>query len=297
MNKKGRHYSNEMVDAVVIGTAFVFGTFLLALCYNLFFVPNNFVVGGMSGLAIVLNNLTGLNAQLFIYASSIILMAMAYIFLGVHEFKKICIGSLLYPLFVTFTAPVAKVLLYFLSFQEILVTVILESLLYGVSNGIIYKYGYSTGGSDVIVKLLCKWLHVSEGKAILSFNIIIILAGAFVFGVNTAVYATIILVISSILVDKISIGISNSKKFMIYTREVKKIKALIADDFHAGFTIFPTIGGHSHIHGSMIMCVIRNRDVNWFKSRILEIDETAFFVVSDCYEVQGGVKRSNLPFI
>ena len=64
-----------------------------------------------------------------------------------------------------------------------------------------------------------------------------------------------------------------------------------------GFTIFPTVGGYSHIRGAMIMCVIRNRDVNLFKMKIKEIDPTAFFVISDCYEVQGGVKRSNLPFI
>ena len=76
-----------------------------------------------------------------------------------------------------------------------------------------------------------------------------------------------------------------------------KVKKLIEEEFMTGYTIFPTVGGYSHIRGAMIMCVIRNRDVNLFKQMILEIDPTAFFVISDCYEVQGGVKRSNLPFI
>ena len=121
--------------------------------------------------------------------------------------------------------------------------------------------------------------------------------GAFVFGIDSATYATIILVIGSVLVDKISSGISDSKKFMIYTRETEKVKKIITKEFNAGYTIFPTIGGYSHEKGSMIMCVIRNMDVGHFKSQILKIDSDAFFVISDCYEVQGGVKKSNIPFI
>lgn len=284
-------------ELLITGISFVFGTFCLALCYNLFFVPNDIVVGGTSGLAIILEDVFSINSQVFIYATSIVLLIVSFVFLGKEETERTVIGSLLYPLFVTFTAPIAKILLNYLAFQEILVTVILAAILYGFSNGIIYKFGYNTGGSDVIMRLLCKYCHFSEGTSSIIFNIIIIFLGALTFGFDMGVYAIIILVVSSMLVDKIIIGMSNSKKFMIYTRESKKVKKLIEEEFMTGFTIFPTVGGYSHIRGAMIMCVIRNRDVNLFKQMILEIDPTAFFVISDCYEVQGGVKRSNLPFI
>jgi len=297
MKKEKDTFNKEIKELLITGISFVFGTFCLALCYNMFFVPNNIVVGGMSGLAIIIENLTGFSSQIFIYLSSILLLIVSFIFLGKEKTNKTIVGSLLYPVFVTFTEPIAKFLLLYLSFEEILVTVILAALLYGFSNGIIYKFGYTTGGSDVVMKLLCKYCHFSEGKSSIIFNIIIILMGAFVFGFDKGVYATIILVLSSMLVDKIMIGISDSKKFMIYTRESRKVKKMISEDFNAGYTIFPTIGGYSHIRGAMFMCVISNRDVNLFKLRIKEIDPTAFFVISDCYEVQGGVKRSNLPFI
>lgn len=297
MKKDKEKISKDTKDVLLTGISFVFGTFCLALCYNLFFVPNNLVVGGTSGLAIVIEELTGFDKQIFIYITSIGLLIVSYVLLGKEETKRTVIGSLLYPIFVTFTAPIAKFLLIYLTFQEILVTVVLASLLYGFSNGIIYKFGYTTGGSDVMMKVLCKYFHFSEGTSSIIFNIIIILLGSFVFGFDMGVYAIIILVVSSMVVDKIIIGMSDSKKFMIYTRESRKVKILIEDEFMTGFTIFPTVGGYSHIRGAMIMCVIRNRDVNLFKMRIKEIDPTAFFVISDCYEVQGGVKRSNLPFI
>ena len=289
--------SKDTKETMLTGVSFVFGTFCLALCYNLFFVPNDIVVGGVSGLGILVHELTGFNSQVFIYVGSILLLIVSYIFLGKDESRRALIGTFLYPLFITFTSPIAKFLVSYLSFEEILVTVVLAGLLYGFSNGLVYKFGYSTGGSDVLVRLGCKYFHFSEGTSVLLFDSFIVLLGGFVFGVEKAVYAVIIIVIASSLVDKITIGISNSKKFMIYTRESRKIKILIEEEFKTGFTIFPTVGGYSHIKGAMLMCVIRNRDTHLFKERILEIDPHAFFVISDCYEVQGGVKRSNLPFI
>lgn len=297
MKRDKTQINKENKKIIFTGIVFVFGVFLLALNYNLFFAPNNLIVGGTSGLALIIEELTGLNSQIFIYASSVILLIVSYAFLGKEATRNTVIGSFLYPLFITLTNPIAKFLLVYLSFSEILVTVVLSSILYGLSSGLIYRLGFTTGGSDVIMQLMCKYFHMNEGNASLSFNIFIIIFGGFVFGVDNAVYAIIILVISSLLVDKMTIGISNSKKFMIYTRESRKVKNLINDDFKTGFTIFPTVGGYSHIKGAMIMCVIRNRDINLFKSKLLTIDPTAFFVISDCYEVQGGVKRSNLPFI
>lgn len=289
--------SKDTKETILTGVSFVFGTFCLALCYNLFFIPNDIVVGGMSGIAIVINHLTGFNSQIFIYVSSTLLLIISYLFLGKEETQRVIIGTFLYPLFVTFTSPIAKLILPYFTFHEILVTVALASLLYGFSNGLIYKYGYSTGGGDVIIRLISKYLHMSEGTSVLLFDSFIVLLGGFAFGVEKAVYAVIIIIIASSLVDKITIGISDSKKFMIYTRESRKVKILIEEEFKTGFTIFPTVGGYSHLKGAMIMCVIRNRDTHLFKERILEIDPHAFFVISDCYEVQGGVKRSNLPFI
>ncbi len=297
MKEENTLKSKDTREIIVTGVSFVFGTFCLSLCYNLFFVPNDIVVGGVSGLGILVHELTGFNSQVFIYVVSILLLIVSYIFLGKDESRRALIGTFLYPLFITFTSPIAKFLVSYLSFEEILVTVVLAGLLYGFSNGLVYKFGYSTGGSDVLVRLGCKYLHFSEGEGVLIFNIIVVLFGAFVFGVDRAVYAIIIIVIGSTIVDKITIGISDSKKFMIYTREARKVRALIEENFKTGYTIFPTVGGYSHIKGAMIMVIIRNRDTHLFKEKILEIDPTAFFVISDCYEVQGGVKRSNLPFI
>jgi len=205
MKKEKLKKSKDTSEVIATGVAFVFGTFLLALCYNLFFVPNEIVVGGISGLGLIISKLTGINVQLFIYMAQVFCIFISYILLGKEETKKTILGSILYPLFITFTIPIARVLISHLSFQEILVTVVLAGLLYGISNGIIYRIGYSTGGGDVLIKLLCKYFHFSEGKSSIILNIFIIIFGAFIFGIDTAVYAVIILVINSIKLYKMNL--------------------------------------------------------------------------------------------
>ena len=197
----------------------VLGVFLLALNYNLFFVKNELVIGGMSGLAIVFNKLWGWNNQIFIYATSIILLLISFSIFGFKGTRNSIIGSILYPFMVSFTAPLANVLAEYLVFEDFITTITITSILYGFAGGIVYKMGYNTGGSDIIVKILMKYLHIPDGRAIFITNVIIILFGGLVLGVSKVVYAVIILYVSSLIVDKIMIGISKSKLFIIQTKE------------------------------------------------------------------------------
>ena len=211
--------------------------------------------------------------------------------------KRTIVGTILYPVMITFTLPIANVLVNYLQFDELLITAILAALLYGISNGLIYKSGYTTGGNDVLMQILNKYLHIPESKGLMVVNVVVIICCTFVFGIELGIYALIIMIISSVFIDKILYGISDSKVFYIFTRKPKILKKVILEEFESGFTILPTKGGYSHTRGSLLMVVVSNRDYYKFKNKILEIDPNAFFVIDDCYEVNGGVKRSNLPFI
>lgn len=279
------------------GLIFTFGVFLLALTYNMFLLPNDIVLGGMSGLAIVFNKVTGMDPQTFIYLSSGILLLISFIFLGWKKTKNTIIGTALYPLMITFTTPIATVINEHLVIEEMILLVLITGVLYGLANGLIYKSGFTTGGSDVIMQLMCKYLKMQEGKANLISSVIIIGIGGIVVGLIQVIYAILITYISTILIDKILIGISDSKVFYIYTRKSKEIKKLIIEDLKMGYTAFPTVGGYSHSKGEMIMCVVNTRDYYLVKESVLAIDKDAFFVINDCYEVNGGVKKKNLPFI
>src|SRR5699024_4976137 len=132
-------------------------------------------------------------------------------------------------------------------------------ILYGISSGLIYRSGFSTGGSDIIMQIINKYIKVGESKAMIVANSLIILLGMIVFGFDKGVYSFIILITSTYFIDKIMFGISDSKVFYIYTKRVRKIKKLILEDFKTGLTIIPSRGGYSQKHGHMIMCVVGNQ--------------------------------------
>ncbi len=284
-------------ETIFEGLSFVFGVFLYALCFNTFLIPNDLVVSGFSGVAIVTQRLFGWNPQVFIYVTNFILLGVSFIFLNWKTTKKNIVGSIMFPLMITITTPVANFLNDKLIGDDFLIILLFSIILYGISSGLIYRSGFSTGGSDIIMQIINKYIKVGESKAMIVANSLIILLGMIVFGFDKGVYSFIILITSTYFIDKIMFGISDSKVFYIYTKKVRKIKKLILEDFKTGLTIIPSRGGYSKKRGHMIMCVVGNQDYYKFKERILEIDPNAFIIINKCYEVNGGVKRSSFHFI
>lgn len=274
---------------------FVIGVFTLALTYNLFFLPNNLVIGGTTGISILLKKY--INPTMFIYGATFILLIISFIFLGKEKTQNTIIGAIMYPIFVSLSKPLANLLLPYFTFDEFIVTVIISSLFYGFSNGVIFRTGYTTGGFDVVAGIITKYLKIPQGKALFYANFIVIAFGGFTFGFSRVVYALTILYIGSTLTNKLVIGVSESKIFFIYTKETKKVKDVILEKLQTGYTVLPTVGGYSHTKSEMIMCVLNTKDYFLLKELVLDIDPHAFIVVNDCYDVNGGVKKKSLPFL
>jgi len=271
----------------------VIGVFLLGLNYNLFLIKNELVIGGMSGLAIVFNKLWGWNNQLFIYASSFILLLVSFKVFGYKKTKPAIIGTILYPLMVSLTAPLSNVLVKYFIFEDFITTIAFTSILYGFASALVYKMGYNTGGSDIIIKIMCKYLHMSEGRANLISNLVVILFAGIILGVNKVVYAIIIIYVSSVIIDKMLIGISKSKLFIIETKKLEEVSDIIINEMHLGVTVLKAEGGYSGNKKDLLMCVVPTKDYYMFKEIILEIDKKAFFIINDCYETQGGTIKNN----
>ncbi len=288
---------NKGVEYVIKGTVLVFSFFLLALVYNVLLLPNTLVIGGLSGISIIVNKVYGINPALLIFIVNIFLVILSFIFLGRKKTFNTIFGAAFYPLMITLTLPIANFLLPYLTFNDFWIIVYLASILHGISYGLIFKSGFSTGGTDILIQIISKYIKISEGKANLSLNTIIISLAAGTFGITKAFYAIVILIITSFVFDKVLFDQSDSKIFYIYTKKLDEVKKLMREEFNTGFTSLPTVGGYSHESGEMLMCVLPNRDYYAFKTRVLEIDEKAFFVITDSYESQGGYRKKNIPYI
>ena len=270
------------------------GVFLLALNYNLFFRKYNIITGSMSSLAIVFEELWGWNYQIFIYVSNFLLLLLSFILLGKNKTRSALIGSIIYPFFITFTEPLSDLLSKYFVFEDYITIIAITSIIHGFACGLIYKMGYDTGGSDIIMKIMSKYLHMPEGKANLISSILILIIGGFTLGVPEIVYGIIVIYISSLIVDRMIIGISKSKLFIIESEKLEEIKDVIMNDLKLGVTVISSRGGYSNKKKDLLLCAVPTSDYYLFKEIIEEIDHKAFFIINDCYDLEGGtIRRQN----
>ena len=293
MKTKKNHRRSMLVEAAL----FIVGVFIVAVTYNALIIPNNIVVGGTTGIGIIFHRLLGWNIKLFVLISGIILLFISFIFLGYKKTKRTVIGTLLYPLMLAITLPLSEYLASYLKFDDFIVIIILSGTFLGLGFGLIYKARYTTGGIDVVMQLLNKYLKIPEGKASKIANMGVVLVALPVNGIKSVVYSAITLIFEEIVTNKITIGISDSKVFFVYTRRIDDVRDALVRNGRVGFTIIPTVGGYSHYRGEMLMCVISTGNYYAFKQTVLDIDPNAFFVINDVYEVNGGYKRQHLPFL
>lgn len=265
---------------------FCFGCFIASLSFNLFLANNDIVPGGFSGLSIILNHLFGINKSLFILFMSLLLLIMSYIFLGANKTSGSILGSLLYPLFIEATARLSTYLS--VDNSQLLLSTIFGGLLYGFGIGIIFKAGFSTGGTDVLNQIISKYCKIGIGKSMLFIDGSIVLLSGFVFGTTKLMYSIIVLYLISYMSDRVILGISDSKAFYIITEEETKIKEYIMKCLNHGVTVFPAKGGYKKQKQTVLLAVLPTKEYYRLKEGIKEIDKNAFFVVTDAYEVVGG---------
>lgn len=264
------------------------GLLIVAISFNLFLLPNNIVFGGVSGIAIILKNIFGFEPSTTIFLGSMILLVISFIFLGKEKTSASIIGSILFPLFVRLTAKIP----YYIDIDtsQVLLSALFGGVTYGIGAGLIFKAGFTTGGTDIINQILSKYLHMSMGNAMLASDGLIVVSSVFFFGINQLMYALVVLYLISVLTDKVLLGISKSKAFYIISDRGKEeeMRDYILTYLNHGVTIFEAKGGYTKEKQKVLLCVIPTNEYFKLKEGITAIDDSAFFVAMDAYEVSGG---------
>lgn len=264
----------------------VIGCLVCALSFNIFLSPYHIMPGGVSGIAIVLKHLFDFNESIVIFLLSVFLLFVSLLFLGKKSTIKSIIGSLLFPLFIYLTD---LGLVYFdLSIDSRLLASVIGGVTFGLGIGLVYKEGYTTGGTDILSKIFHRLLHISFGSATLIIDGLITVVGTFVFGFKTLIYSLITIYLTSMMIDKVILGLWGNKSFYIITAHPLKIKDFILKELGHGATILDGKGAYSQDAKYVVFTVIPTRDYYKLKDSLKKLDDKAFFMVCDSYEVGGG---------
>lgn len=264
----------------------IISLFISACYFNLLQLPSQIVTGGSTGVSIILNSYFEIEPSKVIFAISIVLLLVGFIFLGVEKSSGAVVSTIVYPFFVELTSNIGNYISVDLS-DKILISIFL-GILSGVTTGMVYKVGFSNGGFSIISEIISKYRKISISSISFVINLIIVLIGGASFGWTMVMYAIIVLYIYSIVLDRVLIGVSKNKALYIITSEEEKLREYIMNTLRHGVTIFDVKGGFQEKKRKVIMTVIPNREYFRLKEGIKEIDENAFFIVTDSYQVYGG---------
>ena len=261
----------------------IIGTLIYATAYNLFFFKNNIVYGGASGISIITQKI--IDPSVMILILNVFFISLSLLFLGKEKTLDSVLGSILFPIFVKLTVNIGNYIQ--IDNDNLLLIAIIGGVVIGFASGIIFKSGFTTGGTDILNQIVSKYLKVSIGTSMLMTDGVIVLLGGFFFGWTRVLYALIVLYIINIIVDKVVIGISSNKAVYITTDEDDLICDYLLNELNVGITLIETRGGYTNKKDQIIMCVVPTSLYFELKSGITKIDSKAVILVTDAYQTSG----------
>ncbi|MEG2708596.1 MAG: YitT family protein [Vagococcus sp.] len=277
VQKLNQLLGKRVVEIILI----TIGSFMVAVGFNAFLLPNRIVSGGINGLTIILHEMFNWSPSIVLYVVNIVLLIACFLILGKEIFMKSILGSLLVPMFIS--------LLHILTpaTHEPILAAIFGGLCIGVGVGLVFVGNGSTGGTTLIAKMIQKFTNIKLGILVGFCDGLVILSALFIFDIQQVLYALISLFITSRVVDMVQVGPDLSKNLFIISPKNERIAELLMKELDSGVTFLPVEGGHRLDQKKMIMTTIRESNYTNIKQTILEIDPEAFMVVSSANEVYG----------
>ena len=254
---------------------------VMAFNTSYFFIGNKLAQGGVSGLSLIIHYLSNIDMSYLYFALNIPLIILAYIFLGKNFLLKTLFATFVLSVFLKIFASFSEPL------EDILLAAIFGGAINGIAIGIVFYAGGSTGGIDIIAKIINKYTGIPISRILLTTDFIVLSIVAVIFGKVIFMYTLISLVISSKMIDIIQVGIYSAKGITIITTKEDEIRKRIMEDTGRGITLIDAKGGYTQKEIGMLYCVVGQYQLIKVKTIVKEVDPSAFMIVADVHEVIG----------
>ena len=270
-------YLQFIKEYIIVALACV----VMAFNINYFFVGNKLAEGGVSGLSLIIHYLSNIDVSYLYFALNIPLIILAYIFLGKNFLLKTFFATFVLSVFLKVFASFSEPL------DDILLAAIFGGAINGIAIGIVFYAGGSTGGMDIVAKIVNKYTGIPISRILLATDFIVLSIVAVIFGKVIFMYTLISLVISSKMIDIIQVGIYSAKGVTIITTKEDEIRKRIMEDTGRGITLIDARGGYTQKEIGMLYCVVGQYQLIKVKTIVKEVDPSAFMIVADVHEVIG----------
>lgn len=262
---------------------YVFGGALYSVAVNCFLSENHILNGGFTGLATAINYLFGLPIGTVIFLLNIPLFIIAFKKLGVRFVISSFFATAIMSALIDAGAflPVYR--------GDLLLASVFGGALSGMGLGIIFINGATTGGTDIIAKLVCmKYPHISLGKIIFLIDLVIIILGGLVYrNIESPLYAAVVIFVSTQTVDYIIFGVHRSSLILIVTDKGDEMRSMIVNEINRGVTVLKGNGGYTNAEKDILICACYDNQTGKFIKKIKSFDEKAFLIITNAKEILG----------
>ncbi|MBM6833519.1 hypothetical protein B5F82_07415 [Megamonas hypermegale] len=262
----------------------VIGALISAISCNLFLIPNHFLSGGITGIAIIFHYLFDLPIGIQNIVFNIPILYIAYHFFGKIYFINTILGTFLYSTFIdltSFLTPLTPL------HNNPMLSAIVAGVVSGIGFGLILRASANTGGADVVAALIRKLYSYNIGTMIFALNCLIVLCGLVLFSFEAAIYTLIYMYIMGEVDNRIVTGFNKRKSIMIVSDKSEEIAEHIMNELGRGVTFIEGEGGYTHTKKRILYVVITLTQLSKVKEIALKSDAKSFFIISNASEVNG----------
>jgi len=267
------------------------GTTLFALGVTLFYAPNNLITGGVSGLSIIIRNVSELYLPFTIpiWLANITLNAPLFIFgaklLGMKFLRRTLVATVYLTAAYYFAEFLPELRL---GENDLFLAAVFGGVTCGAGLGIVFRGRATTGGTDILASIIHKYKkHIALSKIIFIADFFIIMTGLFIFGPTHAMYAIVAVFISTRVISSILEGFSFAKAAFIISDRPEEISNKILEEIERGATWLNGRGTYTGKEKNVILCVLSSKEIIELKRIVHSVDERAFVIVTDVREVMG----------
>lgn len=270
--------SEKVLKGIKEYTIIVIGTLIAAAAVFFFQVPGKVVVGSISGLAIVISSLIPVSVSYITMALNVVLLILGILLVGKEFGVKSIITSLLLPVFMWIFEQI------FPNLQSLTQDPFLDMLCYclvvGIGSAILFVHNASSGGLDIVAKIMNKFLRMDLGKALSTAGIVVALCSALVYDKKIVVISLIGTYINGIVLDNFIFGINEKKKVCIISSKFDEIREYVVGELHSGASVYEARGAYGEMASHMELQVIVDKHEYAALMKHLEnVDPNAFVTV------------------
>lgn len=258
------------------------GALICASGINYFTIPNHLAEGGLTGVALILKYVFNYSPAIVTLILNIPLFIIGWRELGQRSMLYTILGTTAFSVFLWLTEGIGVPVP-----NDLLLASLYAGVFVGLGLGIIFRYGGTTGGADIIARLCLKHFGWRIGRTMFVIDLVVILSSVYIIGRERAMYTLVAVFIGSRVIDFVQEGAYAAKAAFIVSNSAEQIATELMAEMDRGATLLKGKGGYTGVDKDVLYCVVSRNEMTRLKKLIHRVDPYAFMVINDVFDVHG----------